>query len=150
MSVEDFDNHNRNILFIKKKKSRRSRLHNYIAERSRRNRRSEANVFNEDEDEAEVFCRNEDENFNDIDIIVSNNVVKVLDDDADDFEQAAIIAMKDVFAVVDEEIKVDVVNKITIRSFHNIISMLIEITKFFLIDDENIFVTKSFCRRSNQ
>ena len=144
MFIEVFDNHNHNILFIKKKKNKWSRLHNYIVEKSRRNRRSEANAFDENKNKMKIFCRNKDENFKNINIIVLNDVIEALNDDANDFEWIVIIAIKDVLAIVDKKIEIDIMNEMTIKSFRNIISMLIKMMK------NDVFVTKNSYRRSNK
>ena len=94
-----------------KKESRRLRLHNYIDERNRKNRRSEAKVFDENKDE--------------------------------NFDETAIIAMKDVFAIVDEEVEVNAMIEMTIKDFRNTIS----IAEKYSFDNDEMISVKFFDER---
>ena len=72
--------------------------------------------------------------------------MKVFDENKNEiFDEVAIIAMKDVFTIIDEKIEVDAMIKMTIKDFYNTISMLAKISS-----DDNIinFLIKVFdeCR----
>ena len=117
-------------------------MHNHTAERNRRNRRSETKIID----------KNKSEDFREVDMIILNNAVVILNNDVNNFEKAAIIAIKNVFAIVNKEIKINSTIETTIKNFRNIISILIKVTKFFIenIMIKDFFATKDFCKQLNK